>query len=120
MEGKENLANIYRQAPSAADRDGHAQLKANPPSAETHPHTFAWFTLVSMFDDSVRNTWAAAGAAKAAPQKAAPAKKEAPKEAPVAPVEAAKKADDDEMDLFGDDEPDEVSLLFNRSLILIN
>jgi hypothetical protein len=63
---------IDRQLPTAADRDGFNQLKASPPSAETHPHTFAWFTLVYMFDDSVRNTWAGAQAAgKAAPQKAA-------------------------------------------------
>jgi hypothetical protein len=68
-----------------------------------------------MFEDSVRGTWGgqAPAAAKVAAKPAAK-KEEAPK------VEAPVKADDDDMDLFGDDEPDEVSLLFNRHCELIN
>ena len=100
---------LSSQLPSAADRDAFNSLKASPPSAETHPHTFAWFTLVYMFEDSVRNTWAgqAPAAAKGA-QKPAAAKQEVKVEAPK--KEEPVKADDDDMDLFGDDEPDEVSL----------
>jgi len=86
-------------------------LKSAPPSAATHPHTFSWFTLVQRFQDSVRSTWTGAAPAKGAQKPAA--KQEAKKEeAPK--TEAPKDAGDDDMDLFGDDEPDEVSLLFNR------
>ena len=107
---------IIRQLPTATDRDTFATLKESPPSAETHPHTFAWFTLVYMFEDSVRATWGGAQAAPAKPaQKPAAAKTEEPKK-----EAAPAKNDDDDMDLFGDDEPDEVSLLFNRQSVLIN
>lgn len=103
------MPNLCSQLPTNADRDAFNSLKASPPSAETHPHTFAWFTLVYMFDDSVRNTWGGAAAAPAKGGKPA-AKQEAKKEAPK--TEAPKKADDDEMDLFGDDEPTEVRTLY--------
>jgi hypothetical protein len=93
-------------------------LKSAPPSAATHPHTFAWFTLVQRFQDSVRTTWGGAAPAKAA-QKPAAAKEEPKKE--VAKTEEPKAAaEEDDMDLFGDDEPDEVSLLFNRNLGINN
>jgi hypothetical protein len=78
-------------------------VKSTPPKAESHPNTFAWFVLIQRFSDAARNAWA--GATAAAPKggkaaAAAPAKKEEPKK-------EAKK-DDDEMDLFGDDDEDEV------------
>lgn len=91
----------YRQQPSNADREAYEAVKSAPPTAATHPNTFAWFVLVQRFSDAARSAWA--GAAQAAPAKkaAAPAKKEEAKPA---------KADDDEMDLFGDDdEADAVS-----------
>lgn len=76
-------------------------MKAAPPSAATHPNTFAWFVLVHRFSDAARALWGGAAPAKAA-AKPAPAKKEEPKK------EAAKpKADDDDMDLFGDDDEDD-------------
>lgn len=75
-------------------------MKDSIPSAETYPHTFAWFCLVHKFADSVRNSWAAGAAAKGAEKK--PAKKEEVKK------EDKPAADDDEMDLFGDG-PSEVS-----------
>jgi hypothetical protein len=92
-------------------------LKSTPPSAQTHPHTFAWFILVGRFVESVRATW---GAGQAAPakgeKKAAVAKPEVKKEEPKK-EEAKKPAADDDMDLFGDDdEDDEVSLLLNREV----
>lgn len=83
-------------------------MKSAPPSAETHPNTFAWFSLVGRFHDSVRTSWGGAAPAKAG---AKPAAKEAPKEAP-------KASEDDDMDLFGDDEPDEVSFIFNRQALI--
>lgn len=97
---------MCRQQPTAADREAYEQLKSSPPSAETHPYTFGWFTLVQKFTEAVRNTWGGAAPAKAGAKPAAA--KEAPKK------EAEKAAGDDEMDLFGDEEPDEVSFIFNR------
>lgn len=85
-------------------------MKSAPPSAETHPNTFAWFSLVGRFADSVRSTWGGAAPAKAGAKPAAA--KEAPKE------EAPKDNGDDDMDLFGDDEPDEVSFIFNRQPLI--
>ena len=96
-------------------------MKNAAPSAATHPNTFAWFVLVGMFHDTVRNTWTGAQSA-AAKKPAAAAKPEAKKEEPKVEEpkkEEAKPADDD-MDLFGDDEVDEVSFIFNRQTDLIN
>ena len=95
---------MCRQQPTNADKEAYEQLKSNPPSAQTHPNTFAWFVLVGRFTDAVRNSWTAGQ--QAAPAKAAkqPVKKEEPKK-----EEPAKK-EEDEMDLFGDD--DEVSFYY--------
>ena len=89
--------------PTGADKDAFELVKATVPSAESHPNTFAWFVLVQRFHESVRNTWAAAAPAKGAEKKPA-AKQEAQKEEVKAAVA------DDEFDLFGDDEPSEVSI----------
>ena len=68
---------VYRQQPTAADKEAWEVVKANVPSAATHPNTFAWFVLVNRFSDAARNSWAAAQAAAPAKGKAAaPAKKE--------------------------------------------
>ena len=48
---------MYRQQPTAVDRETFEQLKSSPPSAESHPNTFAWFTLVQRFTETVRGTW---------------------------------------------------------------
>ncbi len=85
-------------------------MKNTPPTAAAHPNTFAWFVLVGMFTDSVRNTWTGAqpAAAKGAKAPAKEAKKEEPKK-------EEKPAADDDMDLFGDDDEDEVRFfIFNR------
>lgn len=87
-------------------------MKSASPSAETHPNTFAWFSLVGRFTDAVRGTWGGAAPAKAAAKPAA-AKQEAVKQE--APKTAAA---DDDMDLFGDEEPDEVSFIFNRQTVI--
>lgn len=79
-------------------------MKDSAPNVETHPHTFAWFCLVTKFTDAVRNSWAAGAAAKGADKKPAAKKEEVKKEEKPA-------ADDDELDLFGDG-PSEVSLCF--------
>lgn len=102
---------MYSQLPSNADREAYELVKANPPSAATHPNTFAWFVLVHRFSEVARNSWAGAAAAPAKAAGKAAAPKEAPKE--------TKKADDDEMDLFGDDgEDDAVSFFFQLLLLL--
>ena len=97
---------MCRQQPTAADKEAYEQLKSNPPSAQTHPNTFAWFVLVGRFTDAVRNSWTAGGQ-QAAPAKVVKqqAKKEEPKK-----EEAPAKKEEDEMDLFGDD--DEVSFYY--------
>jgi hypothetical protein len=98
---------LYRQLPTAADKEAFDLVKGNAPNVETHPHTYAWFCLVSKFHDSVRTSWAAAAAPKGAKPAAAP-KKEAEKPKVEAKPEATAAADDDELDLFGDG-PSEVS-----------
>lgn len=111
---------VYRQQPTAADKEAWEVVKANVPSAATYPNTFAWFVLVNRFSDAARNSWAAAQAA--APAKggkaAAPAKKEEPKKE--APKAEAKKADDDEMDLFGDDDEDDAVCVSLYLIVIIN
>lgn len=104
---------VYSQQPTAADKEAWEVVKANVPSAATHPNTFAWFVLVNRFSEAARNSWTAPQAAPAKGGKAAaaaPAKKEEPKK------EA--KADDD-MDLFGDDDEDDAVSL-SIYLIVIN
>lgn len=99
---------MYSQLPSNADREAYELVKSNPPSAATHPNTFAWFVLIHRFQDVVRNTWAGAQVAAAKGAKpAAAAKKEEPKKEE--PKKAAK-ADEDEMDLFGDDDEEEAAV----------
>lgn len=108
------LTSFYRQAPTSADREAYESLKATPPTAATHPNTFAWFILTGMFTDPIKATWTGAQAAPAKAAKQVAAKVEAKKEEPK--VEA--KADDDDMDLFGDDDEDtEVSFIFNRQAL---
>ena len=96
--------NVYRQQPTNVDRDAYDLVKAAPPTAATHPNTFSWFVLVHRFSDAARASWAGAQAAPAkAEKKAAAPKVEAKVEAPVKTAAA-----DDEMDLFGDDEEEDV------------
>ena len=104
---------ICRQLPNAADKEAYDLLKNNVPSVESHPHTFAWFCLVSRFNETVKASWTAT-AAKSAEKKPA-AKKE---EAKPAATEAAA-ADEDELDLFGDG-PSEVSFRSPCSTLLLN
>jgi hypothetical protein len=73
---------------------------------QSHPHTFAWFVLVGRFTDAVRNSWAGAGAAAGKAGGKPAGKQEAKKEAP---KKEEKAGGDDDMDLFGDEEEDEVS-----------
>ena len=89
------------QQPSADDRENFEAVAGTPPSVESHPHSFAWFALVSKFTPAVRATWAAAGGA--AKGKAAPAKKEeVKKEEPKVEVKAEAKVEDD-FDPFADE-----------------
>jgi elongation factor 1-beta len=85
------------QAPTNADTEAFEAIKNENLNAGSHPHTFAWFCLVSKFTDAVRKTWGAAAPAKAGKG----GKKAAPK------TEA--KADDDDMDLFGDDNEEDAA-----------
>lgn len=52
---------IFSQLPNEKDKEAFEKVKTAPPSAESHPNTFAWFILVSKFTDAVRGTWGAAG-----------------------------------------------------------
>jgi hypothetical protein len=114
---------VYRQQPTAADKEAWEVVKANVPSAATHPNTFAWFVLVNRFSDAARNSWAAAQAAapakggKAAPAKKEDTKKEEPKKEE--PKKEAKPADDD-MDLFGSDDEDDAVCLSMYLIVIIN
>lgn len=81
-------------------------MKNSQPSVESHPHTFAWFALVSRFQEQVRNSWAAAAGAKGAEKKPAAKKDDVKKE--------EKPAADDDLDLFGDEEPSEVRVSESR------
>lgn len=62
------------------------------PNQDSHSNLWAWFALISLYTQQIKETWVAAKAAPA--KKAAAPKKEAPKKA----------AADDDMDLFGDDD----------------
>ena len=44
--------------PTSADRDAFNDM-SSPPNADVEPCTFNWWTLVSRFADSVRDSWAA-------------------------------------------------------------
>ena len=51
--------------PSKEDAERFAALGGNEPNAETHPNTFAWFTLVARFSQGVRESWTEASKAAA-------------------------------------------------------
>ena len=97
---EKTLANqqwVGGQLPTAADKDAFEAVKSQNISAETHPNTFAWFTLTWKFSDAVRNSWAG-DSAKPAKGGKAEAKPKAEAKKPAA------KKDDDMDDLFGDDD----------------
>ena len=94
------------QLPSGEDREAHAGI-ADAPNPDTHPNTFAWWSLVSRFTADVRSQWkdAAGGAAKGG-KKDKGGKKEDKKAEPKAAAADAG-GDDVEFDPFaegGDDE----------------
>jgi len=45
------------QKQCAADAQAFEEIKGTPPRAETHPATFAWYAMVSKFNDKIRATW---------------------------------------------------------------
>ena len=94
------------QLPSAEDREAIDALKGQSISAETHPHLFGWYCLVSKFSDDVKKTWAAA---KAGADKGKGGKKGGKKEEPKKEAKKEAKKDDDELDLFGSDDEDDAA-----------
>lgn len=106
------IVHVYSQLPTNADREAYELVKSTPPSAATHPNTYAWFVLVGRFTDAVRASWSAGQAAPAKGGDKKPAAKVEVKKEEAKP-ETKPAADEDEMDLFGDDD-DEVSLILNR------
>jgi len=82
------------------DAEAFEKIQAHPPTPESHPSLFAWFCLVMKFAPAVRATWKAEAAPAAKGGKGAGKKEE----------KKAAKADDDDMDLFGDDGDDAVSI----------
>ena len=100
LEGQlKNQQWVCGQAPTAADKEAFEALKTQNIRPDQHPHTFAWFCLVSKFSDGIKNTWPAGGAAKGGDKGG---KKGGKKE-----EKAAAKNDDDDLDLFGDDNEDD-------------
>ena len=52
--------------PSADDREAFKSLNGAVPSPTSHPHLFAWYSIVSKYTDKVKQTWKKAGGEKAA------------------------------------------------------
>ena len=52
--------------PSNADAEAFEAVQNSNLSPATHPHTFAWFCLVSKFTPAIRGSWTAAAPAKPA------------------------------------------------------
>ena len=77
------------------------------PDVITHPHIFAWYSLVSKFSKNVSDQWKAAVPAKAK-KEGKKGKKGGPKAEEPKKKEETKK-EEDEMDLFGSDDDDEAS-----------
>jgi translation elongation factor EF-1beta len=94
------------QLPSAEDREAIDALKGQSISAETHPHLFGWYSLVSKFSDDAKKTWAAAKTGAVA-DKAKGGKKGGKKEEPKKEAKKEAKKEDDELDLFGSDDEDD-------------
>lgn len=90
------------QQPTAEDKEAYESLKSGTVSAETHPHTFAWFCLVFKFSDAVKASWPAAGAG--GKKDGGKAKGGKDKGAKGGKKEAKKEDDMDMDDLFGDDD----------------
>ena len=88
------------QLPTQADAEAWETVKGENISAESHPHTFAWFVLVSKFTDAVKKTWPAGGAAAA---------KGGDKGGKKGGKKEEKPAAADDMDLFGDDNEDDAA-----------
>ena len=87
--------------PTNADAEAFEAVQNANLSPATHPHTFAWFCLVSKFTPAIRGSWTAAAPAKGG-KGGKGGKQEKKKEAKPA-------ADDDDMDLFGDDNEEDAA-----------
>ncbi len=88
------------QTPTNADQEAFEAVKDSDLKPDTHPHLFAWFCLVSKFTEPIRKSWTAAAAKGGKGGAAKGGKKGGKKE---------EKASEDEMDLFGDDNEDDVA-----------
>jgi elongation factor 1-beta len=100
---EKTLANqqwVGGQTPTNADNDAYTKMLAADLRADTHPNTFAWFTLCYKFSEAVRGSWTAAAAAGGKGGKGKGGK---------GGKKETKKADDDDMDLFGDDDEDDAA-----------
>ena len=84
--------------PTDADAAAFDAVKDSNLSPATHPHTFAWFCLVSKFTDAIRGSWTAAAPAKGGKGGKGKGKKE-----------AKPAAADDDMDLFGSDNEEDAA-----------
>jgi elongation factor 1-beta len=105
---KDNLY-IGGHSPNAEDALVFEQFAhgKTEPNQDKHPNLWAWFSLIILFRDPIRESWkaqAAVQAPKGSNQKKPAEKKEEPKPAAKAP------AKDDDDDLFGDDGDDSAAL----------
>ena len=53
------------QQPSKDDADEFKKLGDTLPNVDTHPNTYAWYSLVAKFTEAVRGGWTAAAATPA-------------------------------------------------------
>merc|ERR1712060_971225 len=100
-------------APGSADRTEFEKLD-KAPNPNSHPNAFGWYSLVTKFTDAVRGSWSGGGAAPAggkadgkADAGAQESKKGGKKDKKKGKKEEPKKEEEDEMDLFGEDDPEE-------------
>jgi elongation factor 1-beta len=93
-------------SPASTDKVAYDSLKTQTLSAATHPHVFAWFSLVNKFSDSIRASWGDAAPAGGADKKGGKQAKGGKKGAA---AKEAPKADDDDLDLFGDDNEEDAA-----------
>ena len=91
------------QQASKEDNEQFVAMSSNLPNVDTHPNAFAWYALVSRFQESVRGGWAAGSA----PAAAAGGKKAGKGKGAAAPKKEAAKpaaaAEEDEFDPFAED-----------------
>ena len=79
--------------PSREDADAYSSLAGKAPSVATHPNAASWYSLVSMFTESVRASWVAGSTAVAVEKKGGKQAEKKAEPAQAAATEASENAD---------------------------